>query len=480
MNDISWSEIKLEQDISMQTDEIFRGLTRTAVRGCGDDSREYVLICEENAIQFKVSLDNILSPRGDPNDPYKPKNVLDALRVCLHGNQGQAFLHFLRYSPWLVADLSLEETVPSWHYGVMLGRLLEQLATLLKEECLTGSRLRDTYRLLLRARYLVLVELTKQRGDVEEYLPELDSEVREAWQAWGETLLEAPQEVGLLLDRYGGGAEVEGQRLLFRPDGSTWPFTEDGVEMLFTQRLFRRWFLPRYDVQGVMQALAQLPGRLPGLRRKLPRLQTASVWLALGGLGLPLLWELLWPGHTPVWLVTGAWWLACLLVLAALATSWLESHLLQYSLPRITLAIFVGYLALVSSSELMTLAILAFSDHQLLALALAAVSLLMAFAAIYVEARRYVGDGPLAVHRAGRVLFIAGARALTIGWLLLAPAGSLLLDGVDATNNVLTWSGPLRMEIYPQLIFVLAPLALFIGIFVQTIWEENPLTHPLQ
>jgi hypothetical protein len=151
---------------------------------------------------------------------------------------------------------------------------------------------------------------------------------------------------------------------------------------------------------------------------------------------------------------------------------------LRYTLPRITLAVIVGFIALVSSSEIMSFAVNAYDRYPALAWVTVISSTLLAFTAIYIGARRRLDDSAVARKRALNVLLIAGARALLLGWLILAPTGSLLLSG-DPVVAQHQWPGVLGLPIYPQLIFVLSPLALFIGIFVQSIWEEYPLTHPI-
>jgi hypothetical protein len=101
---------------------------------------------------------------------------------------------------------------------------------------------------------------------------------------------------------------------------------------------------------------------------------------------------------------------------------------------------------------------------------------------VYIEVRRRLEVQPAVLWwRVGYVWATAVTRSLTIGWLALAPAGSLLLSGSELTGQVLrSWQGWIGgFDIYPQLIFVLSPLAVFVGIFVQTIWEEYPLTHPI-
>jgi hypothetical protein len=160
---------------------------------------------------------------------------------------------------------------------------------------------------------------------------------------------------------------------------------------------------------------------------------------------------------------------------------------LRYGLPRVTFAIVAGYLLLVSSDAILRFAVRAYEQQWWLAWGAALGSGLMALLAIYIEARRRLENSRLALQRAGRVWVIAAARALAIGWLILAPAGGLFLSGGEGATLFWPWDGRLGnwqilcppLKIYPQLIFVLAPLALFVGIFVQTIWEEYTLTHPL-
>ncbi|MBW1992279.1 MAG: hypothetical protein JRI59_09225, partial [Deltaproteobacteria bacterium] len=43
----------------------------------------------------------------------------------------------------------------------------------------------------------------------------------------------------------------------------------------------------------------------------------------------------------------------------------------------------------------------------------------------------------------------------------------------------LTWKPGLVGEIPVEMLLLFAPLALLIGIFVQLIWEEKPVTEPL-
>jgi len=493
-----WPEIGLKPDRVIAESHVFRGLRQSCLQRI-EGKRRYALVCGETALKFSVELTGILSEHDDQFDPYSPRQALTNLHQALDGAQGPVLFQFLRYSPWLIASLEVRRAkLRPVHQGVMLARLLNLLVTLIEERGLTGGRLRDPYRLLLRARFLVLARLSQKEHRVEamKYLPELDLQVREAWRAWGQTMLRAPEEMSMVLARYGRKAEEEGRLLLFQPQGEAlWPFACGKGDLPFTELLLTRWFLPRYDLNRTLRVLSQLPepkeamppsGRVKRIlyrlrlrvarrwRQLLPALQVPVSLVAVLLLGLPLILpQRLW--------LCGALVVAIGLALAAIVQIvLLGTRPLRYTLPRITLATLVGYLALVSSDEIMTFAIEAYDHHPLLAWATTLGSTMVAFLAIYVEARRRLETGRLAWPRAFRVLAIAAARSLALGWLILAPAGSLLLAGTEVIKRAQSWEGPVGgPPIYPQLIFVLAPLALFVGIFVQTIWEEYPLTHPI-
>jgi hypothetical protein len=503
---LPWPEIDLEPDRAIAESQVFCGLRTVHLRRV-DHKREYALVCDEIGLTFAVEVTGILSEYGAPSSHYRPNTALTNLRQTLDGEQGPVLSRFLRYSPWLITHVKVEQASlgPVLH-GVMLARLLDLLVTLMEDKGLTAGRLREPYGLLLRTRFVILARLNEeqQREEAKRYLPELGLQVREAWRAWGQTMLQGPQEMGILLTRYGRSAEEEGKLLLFQPQGEVlWPFAAGEEDQPFTERLLTGWFLPRYDLARVMRVLSQLPdrskpyesgtllGRAYALTDRIrnrvaalmywviTRLQVLLPLLAIIFLGFPAVFpQLVWRSRP---LATIGWWVSVGLALLASAQIVFQgTRPLRYTLPRITLAIFVGYLALASSSEIMTFAIVAYEQYPPLAWAVALGSTIIALLAMYIEARRRLETRSQALSRAGQVLATAAARSLTLGWLILAPAGSLLLAGTGVVEQARCcdgWIGGLR--IYPQLIFVLAPLALFVGIFVQTIWEEYPLTHPI-
>jgi len=493
-----WPEIGLEPDRGIAESRVFRALRQAHLERV-EGKRQYALVCEETALRFRVELTGILSESDDQIHPYLLRQALTNLHRALDGEGGLALFQFLRYSPWLIAGLQVRGAdLRSVHQGVMLARLLDLLVTLMEERGLTGGRLQDPYRLLLRARFLLLARLCQEEHRVEamRYLPNLDLEVRETWRAWGQTVLQAPKEMAVLLARYGREAEEEGGLLLFQPESEAlWPFVSDKEDLPFTELLLTQWFLPRYDLGRTLQVLSRLPepreatlptGRARGIlyrlclavarrwRRLLPASQVPVSVGAILLLGLPLVMP------QRGWLCSALGVAVGLALMAIVQIFVLGTRPLRYTLPRITLATLVGYLALLSSDEIMRFAIEVYDHRPPLAWATVLGSILVAFLAIYVEARRRLETCKLAFCRAGQVLMIAAARALALGWLILAPAGGPLLTGTEVIKRAQSWEGPVGgLPIYPQLIFVLAPLALFVGIFVQTIWEEYPLTHPI-
>jgi hypothetical protein len=509
-----WSELCLK-DQAIAESQAYRALRTVCLRRISDGrERKYALTCDKTGVKFDVTLTGILSEWTDENDPYYHAEAMANLRRALDGSDGPALACFLRYSPWLLSHVRLGEGLTPAQQGAVLTRLLDLCVNLLEEKGLTAGRYADAYLLLRRARFLLLARLSQEyAGETVKYLPDLDLQVREAWQAWGQTLLEKSQEMRVVLTRYGRDTDDEGAQTLFRSAYSSqlWHFITRDADWPFTERLLISWFLPRYDLVRVGWTLSQLtntgpiedigqvrPGRVDRFVRRVWcgvaghlrwMLVSQSVLLhvlTLALLSIPLVWPSLawlWPPGVAV-----AWGIAGVLAVGSLVqVSVLGTRPLRYGLPRVTFAIVAGYLLLVSSDAILRFAVRAYEQQWWLAWGAALGSGLMALLAIYIEARRRLENSRLALQRAGRVWVIAAARALAIGWLILAPAGGLFLSGGEGATLFWPWDGRLGnwqilcppLKIYPQLIFVLAPLALFVGIFVQTIWEEYTLTHPL-
>ena len=93
-----------------------------------------------------------------------------------------------------------------------------------------------------------------------------------------------------------------------------------------------------------------------------------------------------------------------------------------------------------------------------------------------IEVQNTVRDKLVGIIRASRVFSTGVLESFAIGMValdLITPA--FLPDGVPADVLQPAFVG----SIYPRILCVYSPLALLIGIFVQIIWEDKPITEPL-
>jgi len=154
-------------------------------------------------------------------------------------------------------------------------------------------------------------------------------------------------------------------------------------------------------------------------------------------------------------------------------------------LPRLVAGILVGYVPLMSAGD---------PWKWLLRMPLAPavglwlLMLLVSLGYLYVEARNTLTEGKLSAAmqrelwiRVLHVFFVGLSEALVIGFILSELFGETvllsLLDDIEGTQVIAItgWIG----YIFPKVILLYAPLALFLGILVQLIWEEKAVTQPL-
>jgi hypothetical protein len=83
-------------------------------------------------------------------------------------------------------------------------------------------------------------------------------------------------------------------------------------------------------------------------------------------------------------------------------------------------------------------------------------------------------------------ILIMGLTEASIMGLIMCALLSRYLSPENLSDNIkmiagikLPLVGELFGNMYPHGLFLFASLALFIGIFVQIIWEDKPITHPL-
>ncbi len=292
--------------------------------------------------------------------------------------------------------------------------------------------------------------------------------------------------------------------LVYGRQGEEGLFELAGVEERYYHLLawlVGQWLYLRYDlwhtacVLGRLRSLDLWPLRL--VRRWSPRLADALGWclpahllfllVVIWFLGGPLLgafWSrcallrLPWWSEGAVW---GSWGLLTWTLLSGLLV---DVRPFRHLLPRMSLALVVGYVALISSEEIIKVAFQLYEGCPWQLLAVNGGVLLAALLVLYAEASRFVGNKTWRLHcqalrRAAAVVAVGLSRSLVLGWAIVGVLGATLVDQVVASGaEWASLAGPLG-PVYPQLVALLAPLALFVGIFVQTVWEDKPITYPL-
>jgi hypothetical protein len=163
------------------------------------------------------------------------------------------------------------------------------------------------------------------------------------------------------------------------------------------------------------------------------------------------------------------------------------------SVPRIGAGIIVGYLPVFLIDEIWDLASRSASVLVTLSTFLGLVTLLY----VYVEVRHRLGDPDLAFRRA-RGLFLLGAlQAAGVGLVMTSLVGRFMVSrnwssiGTEVPVESLRSSlEPLLGQLprvlgvepfyaFPSALLLMIFLSFFIGVFLQLMWEELPITEPL-
>jgi hypothetical protein len=154
-------------------------------------------------------------------------------------------------------------------------------------------------------------------------------------------------------------------------------------------------------------------------------------------------------------------------------------------LPRLFGGVLVGYIPLISSADLWRWLL---TLPTLPAVLIWLLSLTISYMYLFMEARNVLDDGRVTIEirrevwiRSTQVFLVGLTETYLVGLLLgeligyaaMSGAVSGLPDGV--TYSVINNWGTL----VPKVILLYAPVALFLGILVQLIWEEKTVTQPL-
>lgn len=163
------------------------------------------------------------------------------------------------------------------------------------------------------------------------------------------------------------------------------------------------------------------------------------------------------------------------------------------AVPRIGAGIIVGYLPVFLIDEVWDLASQPITVLGNVVLLLGLVTLLY----IYVEVQRRLDDTRIAFARA-RAIFVLGVlQAFALGIVMTGLVGSFMVErNWEASVEVLSRGefveglvplvgqlplviGVAPLHAFPSAVLVMTFLSFFIGVFLQLMWEELPITEPL-
>ncbi len=143
-------------------------------------------------------------------------------------------------------------------------------------------------------------------------------------------------------------------------------------------------------------------------------------------------------------------------------------------IPRLFIAIIIGYIPLLFGEEMWKLGY--YADYKTIA-----AIFIFCLGAAYLYLRFEVGnkilDKSKIFIRTWKIFSRGIAYSLIIGFIIQDITCRYMLVSSGQENFIL-FDGLLG-AISPKILLVFFPLALLIGIFVQIIWEDKPITHPL-
>lgn len=277
-------------------------------------------------------------------------------------------------------------------------------------------------------------------------------------------------------------------------------------------RFLITWFIRRYDLKTSLWLIRKLAQHRPkrddktagsdkqsdgwGWRRSLYFL---SIYLAAI---LPFLCYFLLHPFFPEWagnaakqplslptLVLNYWYpLIILSALGILICCYFLIHykystaMLQLLIPRLGACILVGYFPLLITDEIWC------AVPHLTAwrtwwppppsFAIIVLALMSSFFYLLIEIKNKVQDRQTAWRRTVDIFLIGLGWSFIIGLISLNLMGPAFKNRLESLHTLL-WAPGLGGEIPVQVLLLYMPLALLIGIFLQIIWEEKPITEPL-
>jgi hypothetical protein len=157
-------------------------------------------------------------------------------------------------------------------------------------------------------------------------------------------------------------------------------------------------------------------------------------------------------------------------------------------IPRLAGTIVVGYIVLIVTADVWEFSLRYYQQASKIVvgwqeyLAIIIIALDASFIYLFIEVNNRIKNPKLALLRALSLFFLGATESFIIGLILF----DLFADGM--TSELMSKLGidadKIRIKgivghIYPLPLILYASLALVIGIFVQIIWEDKPITEPL-
>ncbi len=266
----------------------------------------------------------------------------------------------------------------------------------------------------------------------------------------------------------------------------------------------QRWFLARYDVRSARTVSASIKQDKPGSERhdekfipKALKRTRVSFWSWMNA-ALIIFGVLAWATQDPLLallqgktelveriLSTRKLILGLLLYVLPIVVIWWRVYKnrvwYQTLLPRLLCGVILGYLLLLSGEAwgacyvCLNHGLFGWAIRSLIRVCL---PLALAFGYLYIEINNEIKgfkiSSGFSYRRAWSIWLQGVFYALLIGLILSDFFG----EGIIGETNHYYFEGAIG-RIYPFNVIFLSPLALFIGIFAQLIWEDKAITHPL-
>jgi len=144
-------------------------------------------------------------------------------------------------------------------------------------------------------------------------------------------------------------------------------------------------------------------------------------------------------------------------------------------IPRLLGGIFIGYFPILIGEEVWSFVkeVNAFEGFFIVIL-----SSVFCLYYLFTELNNVVKDIRVAFFRSIRIWLIGLIESFLIGIFIQDLFARAFVKTLTNYSLIMP-NGLLGGNIYPKVLLIYFPLALFIGIFVQLIWEDKPITHPL-